>query len=138
MVVGVCSVVLFVFIIISAIHSYRIRKRAWYIENVNPGIRVEVVNATGVSGLARKITFLLRQDGFDVVYYTSSRDTIGKTVIVERSDSTLSHAKYLAKWLGCDEVTLEWDFDKISDCAIIVGMDFHKYFPGVDTAKIVY
>jgi len=135
---GAIFIAFLVVAIYSSIRAYRVRNRMWYIKNVNPSIRVEVVNATGIPGLARKVTFLLRQDGFDVVYYSSSRDTIKKTVVVERSDSSLSHAKHLAKWIGCKEITLEWDYDKISDCALVIGLDFNKYFPGVDTAKILY
>ncbi|HOP31821.1 MAG TPA: LytR C-terminal domain-containing protein [Candidatus Hydrothermia bacterium] len=137
-IVGVLSIVFLVIIIVSSVQASKLRKRTWYIENINPGIRIEVVNATGVNGLAAKVTYLLRQDGFDVVYYTSVKDTINKTVIVERSDSSLSHAIYVGEWLGCDETTLEWDYDKISDCTIVLGMDFLKYFPGIDTATIIY
>ncbi len=132
------SVGILTFGIISAVEGYKSRKRNWFREKVNPHIRVEVVNAAGVTGLARKVTYLLRQDGFDVVYYTSFNDTISKTVVVERSDSSLSHAKHLSKWIRCDEITLEWDHDKISDCTIILGMDFYKYFPGIDTVTILY
>jgi len=137
-ILGIASLVLLVLLSISSAHAFKERKRAWYRRNVNPKIRVEVINASGVPGLAKKVTFKLREDGFDVVYYSHQNDTIEKTVIVERSDSSLSHAKHLAKWLGVNEITLEWDCDKLSDCAIVVGKDFNKYFPGLDTAIIVY
>lgn len=135
---GVIFVVFLAVAVYSSFRAYKVRNRMWYVKNVNPSIRVEVINATGIPGLARKVTFLLRQDGFDVVYYSSSRDTIKKTVVVERSDSSMSHAKHLAKWLGCKEITMEWDYDKISDCALVLGLDFNQYFPGLDTAKILY
>lgn len=137
-VLGIISIAFFAVAIYSSVRAYKARNRMWYVKNVNPYVRVEVINATGIPGLARKVTFLLRQDGFDVVYYSSSKDTIKRTVIVERSDSTMSHAKHLAKWIGCKEITLEWDYDKISDCAIVIGLDFNKYFPGLDTAEILY
>lgn len=132
------SVSLLVVIGASGVRAYRLRKRNWYVKNVNPNIRVEVVNASGVKGLARKVTLLLREEGFDVVYYTHLNDTIGKTVVVERSDSSLKHARYLAKWLGIKEITLEWDFDKISDCSLVIGTDYNKYFPGIDTMDLIY
>jgi len=135
---GVIFVAFLTVAVYSSFKAYKVRNRMWYVKNVNPSIRVEVINATGIPGLARKVTFLLRQDGFDVVYYSSLKDTIKKTVVVERSDSSMSHAKHLAKWLGCKEVTIEWDYDKISDCALVLGLDFNRYFPGLDTAKILY
>ncbi|MEO0198455.1 MAG: LytR C-terminal domain-containing protein [candidate division WOR-3 bacterium] len=132
------SVSLLVIFSTSGVRAYKIRKREWYIKNVNPNIRIEVINASGVKGLARKVTVLLREEGFDVIYYAHIDSTIEKTVVVERSDSSLTHARHLAKWLGVKEVALEWDFDKISDCSLVIGTDFRRYFPGIDTIDLIY
>lgn len=136
--IGVLFLALFVVFILSGVRAYKLRKREFYVKNVNPKIRIEVINASGVPGLAKKVTFLLREDGFDVVYFTHVAETLNKSVIVERSDSSFSHAKHLSKWLGVPEITLEWDYDKISDCALVIGTDYQKYFPGIDTLTIIY
>ncbi|MGB9824429.1 MAG: LytR C-terminal domain-containing protein [Candidatus Hydrothermia bacterium] len=135
---GVCSLTLLVVFILSGVRAYKLRRREFYIKNVNPKIKVEVINASGVPGLAKKVTFLLREEGFDVVYFSHVAETLNKTVVVERSDSSFSHAKHLAKWLRVSEITLEWDYDKISDCALVIGTDYQKYFPGIDTLAIFY
>jgi len=40
----------------------------------NTRVRVEIINATKTSGLARRVTRLLRDRGFDVVRYTTVDD----------------------------------------------------------------
>ena len=54
---------------------------------VPPGvrIRVEVLNATDIRGLARQATFFLRDAGFDVVYFGTSPERAESTVVIDRS-----------------------------------------------------
>lgn len=54
---------------------------------VPPGfkIRVEVLNATDTRGLARQATFVLRDAGFDVVYFGTSPERAESTVVIDRS-----------------------------------------------------
>ena len=66
---------------------------------------VEVLNSSGVSGLARRATFLIRDRGFDVVAW--GNDPIGRrnqTQIVDYTDRPEA-AERLARVLGGAEVT---------------------------------
>jgi len=101
-------------------------------------IRVEVINAAGAPGLARKVTFLLRKRGFDVVYYGNSREKLAHTVIVERVDSTLQNATALGGVIGCNNIMLDYDPDKLLEVSLLLGRDYSKFFPGIDTLVILF
>jgi hypothetical protein len=101
-------------------------------------IRLEVINAAGRYQLARKVTFILREKGFDVVYFGSSKERLEHTVIVERADSTLKNAKLLGEVIGCKNYLLEIDPDKLLEVSLLLGGDYKKYFPGIDTLVILY
>lgn len=61
---------------------------------------VEVLNASGVSGLARRATFLLRDRGFDVVGWGNDpKGRRGETLIVDYTDKP-EVADRLARVLG--------------------------------------
>jgi hypothetical protein len=53
-----------------------------------PGVRikVEVLNATGTRGLARRATLFLRDRGFDVVASGTSKEQRGETLVIDRSN----------------------------------------------------
>jgi hypothetical protein len=51
----------------------------------NVRIKVEVINATTVRGLARRATIYLRDRGFDVVGISTSRDVRDSTLVLDRS-----------------------------------------------------
>jgi calcineurin-like phosphoesterase len=95
-------------------------------------IRVEVLNATGISGLSRKITFRLREMGFDVVYYGNTREILDKTVVVERVSPEMTNAKLVAKEIGCSIITFEPDPNKLLEVTLVVGKDYENYFEGID------
>ena len=103
-----------------------------------PEIRVEVLNATGVNGLAKRVSWRLRDMGFDVVYYGNAADTLTKTVIIERADSSLSNAKELAWAINCKEITFEPDPDGLLEVTLIVGLDYQKIFKDIDKQKVVF
>lgn len=105
---------------------------------VFPGIRVEVLNAAGEQGLAKKVTWRLREMGFDVVYYGNAKDTLGKTVVIERIDSSLSNARALAGAIGVNEITYEPDPDRLLEVTLLVGLDFREIFKGIEKDEIIY
>ena len=123
---------------ISAImaHKRRIRERKKY--TINKNIRVEVLNGTNVPDLARRLTYVMRRDSFDVLVYGTSRTKLPKTVVVERRDSTMKCAAHVASWYGIKEKTLEIDPDHIFDVSVIIGADYKKIFPYLDTLKAIY
>lgn len=123
---------------ISVYKGFETRRKAKIREEINRKIKVEVLNAAGVNGLARKVTWLLRKDGFDVVYYGNADEPLPKTVVVERRDSSMFHARHLAKWIGCREITLEIDPDRVLDVSLVLGKDYKKLFKGIDSLQIVF
>jgi hypothetical protein len=87
-------------------------------------VRVEVLNAAGVAGVARDVTDLLREDGFDVVQYGNAssfdRDT---TVVIDRV-GRLELAEGVANALGIPNVLVEPDPDLFVDVTVMLGRDW--------------
>jgi hypothetical protein len=106
--------------------------------------RVEVYNATRVQYLARKVSLFLRRKGLDVLYYGnfpgSSRFKADhdKTLIVDYHDRKARHAQALRDWLGCGKVIQHYDPYAVVDVGIVLGSDYERCFPGVDTITILY
>ena len=62
-------------------------------------VRVQVINTTRTRGLARRATRVLRDQGFDVVEMTTSRQTRDTTLVLDRSGHP-AWAASVAKLLG--------------------------------------
>lgn len=86
-------------------------------------LRVEVLNATDVDGLAREVARRLRRRGIDVVYFGSGtqRDLDSTRIVVRRGDSTL--ARPIRRALGTGRVSLELDPRLLLDASVIIGRD---------------
>jgi len=125
---GALLLALLGFGIFSAVQASKARRREALKREVYPHIRVEVLNAAGVRGLAKRVTWRLRELGFDVVFYGNAADTLAKTVVVERADSSLKNAKLVAEAVGCKEITYEPDPDLLLEVTLIVGKDWKKLF----------
>lgn len=93
-------------------------------------IRVEVLNAGGVAGLAREVTNLLRDDGFDVVQFgnagTFDRDS---TVIIDRVGRE-ELAEGVANALGIRNVLSQPDPDLYVDVTVLLGRDWAERAAG--------
>jgi hypothetical protein len=83
-------------------------------------IRVEVLNATRVRGLARRATMHLRDRGFDVVSVGTSRDSRDSTVVLDRSGHP-EWAQLVAKALGGARVEAAPDSSRYLDVTVLVG-----------------
>ena len=87
-------------------------------------IRVEVLNAAGVAGVAREVRELLRDDGFDVVQWGNAssfdRDT---TVVIDRV-GRVELAEGVANALGIPNVLVEPDSDLFVDVTVMLGRDW--------------
>ena len=83
-------------------------------------IRVEVLNATRVRGLARRATMHLRDRGFDVVYVGTSRDPRDSTLVLDRSGH-LDWATLVASALGGARVESAPDSSRYLDVTVLVG-----------------
>ena len=86
-------------------------------------ITVEVLNATGVDGLARATTRQLRRAGIDVVYFgTASLDTLEHTYIAVRRGDTTAAVRIRAA-LGVGRIVVEPDSRLLLDASVFLGRD---------------
>ena len=83
-------------------------------------IRVEVLNATRVRGLARRATMHLRDRGFDVVNVGTSREARDSTVVLDRSGHP-EWAALVSKALGGARVEAAPDSSRYLDVTVLVG-----------------
>ena len=91
---------------------------------VPPGtrIKVEVLNATKVRGLARRATFFLRDRGFDVVSMGTSRLESDSTVVLDRSGHP-EWASLVAKALNA-KVQTRLDSSRYLDVTVLIGRNW--------------
>jgi hypothetical protein len=85
-------------------------------------IKVEVLNATSVPGLARRATIFLRDRGFDVVETGTARDKRATTLVLDRSN----HAEWAAlvgRALRA-EVDSRPDSSAFLDVTVLLGDDW--------------
>jgi hypothetical protein len=84
------------------------------------GITVEVLNGSGRQGLARSVTRALRQEGFDVMYFGSARDSVKLTEVVSRRGDSTAAVK-VAKVLGVTAVRVARDTLLRIDVTVLLG-----------------
>lgn len=86
-------------------------------------ITVEVLNGTGIDGLARETTRRLRREGIDVVYFgDASEDPVESTrVLVRRGDSTAALRVRAA--LGRGSIVMERNAGLLLDVTVLLGTD---------------
>jgi hypothetical protein len=86
---------------------------------------VEVLNSSGVSGLARRATFLLRDRGFDVVGWGNDpKGRRGETLIVDYTDKPEA-ADRLARVLGGGRIERGKDsLDRGLDMTVKLGSNY--------------
>ena len=83
-------------------------------------IRVEVLNATDVRGLARQVMFYLRDAGFDVVYFGNTAERSDLTVIRDRS----GHAEWAAtaaRAMSPARIEAKADSSHFLDLTVLIG-----------------
>lgn len=90
-----------------------------------PAARVEVLNASGASGLARRITEVLRTAGFDVVFYGNAPQSApaDTTVVLDRTGD-VEWARAVARALGTAIVRSAVDSTLLLDVTVWVGKDW--------------
>ncbi len=91
---------------------------------VPPGVRikVEVLNATNVTGLARKATMFLRDRGFDVVETSTSTEKRATTLVLDRSGHP-DWAALVAKAFSA-KVEARTDSTRFLDVTVLLGDDW--------------
>lgn len=83
-------------------------------------IKVEVLNATPERGLARRVTFLLRDAGFDVVQMGNAAGGADSTVVLDRSKHP-DWARRAAAALGHVRVIERPDSSRYLDVTVLLG-----------------
>ncbi len=86
-------------------------------------IKVEVLNASGQRGLARRATFALRDAGFDVVRFANDTARRDSTLVLARS-GRLDWAEDVARALGGARVESRPDSARYLDITVLVGTDW--------------
>ena len=87
--------------------------------------RVEVLNASGRSGLARRATDELRSAGFDVIYFGNApAGTPGDSSVVIDRTGDAGRAEAIAAALGIARVRSEPDPSLLLDASVILGADW--------------
>ncbi len=83
-------------------------------------VRVEVLNATRIRGLARRGTFLLRDRGFDVVSIGTSAQQNDSTLVLDRTGHP-DWAARVARALGGARVESRPDSTLYVDVTVLLG-----------------
>lgn len=101
-------------------------------EVIPDGPRVEVLNAAGITGMARSATAQLRAAEFDVVYFGNA-STFGRdsSVVLDRVGRP-EIARRVADALGIEQVRTELDSLLYLEVSVLLGEDWE---PGVTTTR---
>lgn len=86
----------------------------------NTRIRVQVLNATTVRGLARRATMHLRDRGFDVLEMGTWAEQLDSTLVLDRSGHP-DWAKRVADALGGARVESRPDSSRYLDVTVLLG-----------------
>jgi len=102
-------------------------------------VRVEVLNAGGVRGMAGQARDLLRADGFDVVFFGNA-DQFGRehSEVLARTGQ-YEAARTVAEALGIETVVLEPDGSRLVDVTVLLGSEWTGdpgEDPGAETLDI--
>ena len=87
-------------------------------------VRVRVVNATPVDGLAKRATALLRDRGFDVVDYDTDRKNMRQTTLVQTNTNHDDWSERVHRALGVGTVEAHPDSSRYVDVTVLVGSDW--------------
>ncbi len=89
-------------------------------------IRVEVLNGSGRSGLARETTGFLRDRGFDVVEVGNWKTFEEDSTFVLARTGDLEVARRVAETLGVSRVTEAPDPNLFVDVSVVLGRDWSR------------
>lgn len=87
--------------------------------------RVEVLNASGRSGMARNVTQRLRVAGFDVVFFGNAPASAGDSSLVIDRAGNDAVARAVAGHLGITRISTDRDTSLFLDATVILGRDFN-------------
>lgn len=83
-------------------------------------VRVQVLNATTITGLARRATMVLRDRGFDVVETGNTKGPLDTTIVLDLSGHP-DWAQRIAKVMAPARVQARRDTSRYLDIAVVLG-----------------
>jgi hypothetical protein len=86
-------------------------------------IRIEVLNATDTKGLARRAMLVMRDAGFDVVFFGNSNERADTTTILVRSGHA-DWASLASRTLGASHIEQKPDSSRFLDLTVLVGRNW--------------
>jgi hypothetical protein len=92
---------------------------------VEPGVRikVEVLNASGERGLARRAMHYLRERGFDVVSLGTAKGKLDSSLVIDRSGHP-AWAAQAVRAIGAARVQTRADSARYLDLTLVLGASF--------------
>lgn len=96
------------------------------LDRIGARVRVEVLNAAGVAGLARRATQHLRDRGFDVVYIGNAGSFEEDSTVVIARTADVSAAHEVARALGIDSVVVDPDPQLFLDATVRLGRNWPR------------
>jgi LytR cell envelope-related transcriptional attenuator len=88
-------------------------------------VTVEVLNGSGTVGLAKRVTFLLRDRGFDVVHYNNDPDGRRSVTLIRDFTNKPEAAERLARVLGGAKIERTKDpLDRGLDLSVKIGASY--------------
>jgi hypothetical protein len=92
---------------------------------VPAGVRVEVLNASGIAGHARRGADFLRERGFDVVTFDNAPAAFGadSSLVIDRVGS-VERARLVADAMDIHRVVARPDTNLFVDATVILGRDW--------------
>lgn len=93
--------------------------------------QVEVRNGSGASGVARRVTEYLREQGYDVVEVGNYSDFDQTTSRVVDRSGNLESARTLAHVLGIETELVSQDIQPAAllDASVVIGKDYPEIHP---------
>lgn len=98
--------------------------RAPAVEGVQGRVRVEVLNGSGLAGIAWEATQVLRAKGFDVVSFGNAETYSADSSVVKDRVGRLEMARSVAGALGITHVVSEPDSTLFVDVTVHLGPDW--------------
>jgi hypothetical protein len=108
-------------------HREQVAGHAYPIPMPEKRIRVEVLNGTRRTGLARTATRVLREQGLDVVFYGGGPAAESTRIYVRRGDP--GQGRDVAEALGGGRVSLAPDSLRRVDVTVLLGQDWRPHLP---------
>jgi hypothetical protein len=86
--------------------------------------RVEVLNGSGVPGVAAEATELLRASGLDVVYFGNAGSfDLDSSIVLDRTERE-GAAEVVSRTLGINPMRVEPDTTRLVDLTVVLGLDW--------------